>query len=102
VPVSSRDQYPQPSPRPTGSLASGIITVAAQPHWRRSYRKETRVSTDAIVMLKEDHTRIKRLFRDFEQAGDSAHKEKADLVTQILTAGTGTGAAPLAFGVQQA
>jgi hemerythrin-like domain-containing protein len=43
------------------------------------------VSTDAIVVLKEDHVRIKRLFRDFEQAGAGAKKEKADLVTRILT-----------------
>ena len=41
--------------------------------------------TDAIVMLKEDHVRIKRLFREFEQAGDRAHKQKGDLVARILT-----------------
>ena len=41
--------------------------------------------TDAIVMLKEDHVRIKRLFREFEQAGDRAQKQKAGLVTRILT-----------------
>jgi len=36
-------------------------------------------------MLKEDHTLIKRLFREFEEAGDGATKKKADLVTRILT-----------------
>lgn len=41
--------------------------------------------TDAIVMLKEDHVRIKRLFREFEQAGDRAQKQKAGLVNRILT-----------------
>jgi len=43
------------------------------------------MSTDAIVMLKEDHVRIKRLFRDFQQAGDGARKQKADVVSRILT-----------------
>jgi len=43
------------------------------------------MSTDAIVMLKEDHTRLRRLFRAFEQAGENAKKEKADIVTRILT-----------------
>jgi hemerythrin-like domain-containing protein len=36
-------------------------------------------------MLKEDHVRIKHLFREFEQAGDRAQKQKADLVARILT-----------------
>ena len=43
------------------------------------------MSTDAIVMLKEDHVRIKRLFRRFEQAGEGAKKEKAEIVSRILT-----------------
>jgi hemerythrin superfamily protein len=36
-------------------------------------------------MLKEDHVRIKRLFRQFEQAGEGAKKQKADIVNRILT-----------------
>jgi hemerythrin superfamily protein len=44
------------------------------------------VSTDAIVMLKEDHKEIKRLFRAFEAAGDSATKAKGDIVDRILEA----------------
>lgn len=43
------------------------------------------MSTDAIVMLKEDHVRIKRLFRKFEQAGEGAKKQKAEIVVRILT-----------------
>jgi hemerythrin-like domain-containing protein len=43
------------------------------------------MSTDAIVMLKEDHTQVKQLFRRFEQAGDEAREEKAGIVQQILT-----------------
>jgi hemerythrin superfamily protein len=36
-------------------------------------------------MLKEDHARIKRLFRQFEQAGEGARKQKADIVNRILS-----------------
>ncbi len=42
------------------------------------------MSTDAIVMLKDDHKQIKKLFRDFEKAGDSATKAKGRIVKQIL------------------
>ena len=42
------------------------------------------MSTDAIVMLKDDHKKILRTFRDFEQAGDDAHKTKGDLVNRII------------------
>jgi hemerythrin-like domain-containing protein len=42
------------------------------------------VSTDAIVMLKEDHTRVRKLFREFERAGERATTKKGDLVRQIL------------------
>jgi hemerythrin-like domain-containing protein len=44
------------------------------------------VSTDAIVILKNDHKQIKSLFRKFEQAGESAAATKAKLVDQILEA----------------
>jgi len=42
------------------------------------------MSTDAIVMLKEDHVRVKKLFREFERAGDGATARKGDLVKRIL------------------
>jgi hemerythrin-like domain-containing protein len=42
------------------------------------------MSTDAIVMLKDDHKLILRAFRDFEDAGDNAHKTKGDLVAKII------------------
>ena len=38
------------------------------------------MSTDAIVMLKDDHKQILRTFRDFENAGENAHKTKGKLV----------------------
>ena len=34
------------------------------------------MTTDAIVLLKDDHKEILRVFRDFEQAGDNALKTK--------------------------
>ncbi len=42
------------------------------------------MSTDAIVMLKDDHKVILRTFRDFENAGDDAHQTKGDLVARII------------------
>ena len=44
------------------------------------------MSSDAIVMLKEDHREVRALFRKFQEAGDSAHATKAKLVDQILEA----------------
>ncbi len=41
-------------------------------------------STDAIVHLKEDHKEIRRLFREFEGAGDDALKTQGRLVDQII------------------
>ncbi|MGW7540425.1 hypothetical protein ACWGKQ_04800 [Streptomyces sp. NPDC054770] len=34
---------------------------------------------DAIVLLKGDHETVEKLFREFEQAGDRAHKAKRQL-----------------------
>ena len=42
------------------------------------------MSTDAIVLLKNDHKDIRRLFRDFEKAGDNATVEKGRIVKQIV------------------
>jgi hemerythrin-like domain-containing protein len=42
------------------------------------------MSTDAIVVLKEDHKRIRKLFSEFERAGDDATVAKGKLVDQIL------------------
>jgi len=44
------------------------------------------MSTDAIVMLKNDHKEIKRLFRQFQEAGENANARKGKLVEQILEA----------------
>jgi hemerythrin-like domain-containing protein len=42
------------------------------------------MSTDAIVMLKEDHKRILKTFRDFENAGDGALVTKGKLVDRMI------------------
>jgi hemerythrin-like domain-containing protein len=44
------------------------------------------MSTDAIVLLKEDHKEIRRLFREFEKAGEQAVKSKGKIVDRILEA----------------
>ncbi|HWA66274.1 MAG TPA: hemerythrin domain-containing protein [Mycobacteriales bacterium] len=42
------------------------------------------MSNDAIVMLKEDHKRVRALFREFKGAGENATATKAKLVDKIL------------------
>ncbi|MGW0018704.1 hemerythrin domain-containing protein [Rhodococcus sp. NPDC003382] len=44
------------------------------------------MSTDAIVILKDDHKEIRRLFRAFRGAGENAEKEKGQLVDKIIEA----------------
>jgi len=44
------------------------------------------VSTDAIVLLKEDHKQVRRLFKQFQSAGEGATGEKGQIVEQILEA----------------
>jgi hemerythrin superfamily protein len=44
------------------------------------------MSTDAIVLLKEDHKEMRRLFKEFQAAGDNAKKHKEQLVKGILEA----------------
>ncbi len=43
------------------------------------------MSTDAIVLLKNDHKDIRKLFTQFEKAGDNAHATKGKLVDRIIT-----------------
>lgn len=42
------------------------------------------MSTDAIVVLKEDHKEIRRLFREFTKAGPNAAVTKGKLVDKIV------------------
>ena len=42
------------------------------------------MSTDAIVMLKNDHKEIRKVFRDFQKAGEDAHVTKGKLVKKMI------------------
>ncbi|MFG1798246.1 hemerythrin domain-containing protein [Nocardia sp. NPDC049149] len=42
------------------------------------------MSTDAIVLLRDDHKAIRKLFRDFKNAGPTAHATKGKLVDKII------------------
>ena len=42
------------------------------------------MSTDAIVLLKNDHKDIRKTFNDFEKAGENAHARKGQLVDRII------------------
>jgi hemerythrin superfamily protein len=42
------------------------------------------MSTDAITLLKADHKEIKKLFREFQSAGENATKQKGDLVSRMI------------------
>jgi hemerythrin superfamily protein len=44
------------------------------------------MSTDAIVILKDDHQQIRKLFRDFQGAGENAVATKGKLATRIIEA----------------
>jgi hemerythrin-like domain-containing protein len=42
------------------------------------------MSTDAIVLLKDDHKEIRRLFREFESAGEAATATRSRIAKKIL------------------
>jgi hemerythrin-like domain-containing protein len=42
------------------------------------------MSTDAIVLLKDDHKQIRKAFRDFQAAGEGATQAKGDLVKKMI------------------
>src|ERR1041384_4073844 len=42
------------------------------------------MSTDAIVILKDDHKTIKKLFREFQNAGENAGVAKGRIVKRII------------------
>ncbi len=42
------------------------------------------MSTDAIVLLKSDHKEIKKVFSDFEKAGEDAYAAKGRLVEKMI------------------
>lgn len=42
------------------------------------------MAKDAIVLLREDHQAVERLFKRFEKAGETAHKTKGSLVERMI------------------
>ena len=59
--------------------------------WRTGYRsgqspdpQENPMSTDAIVLLKADHKEIRKVFTDFEKAGENAARAKGKLVDKMI------------------
>jgi hemerythrin superfamily protein len=42
------------------------------------------MSTDAIVLLKNDHKEIRKVFREFEKAGENATVKKGQLVDKMI------------------
>jgi hemerythrin superfamily protein len=42
------------------------------------------VAQDAVALIKADHRKVEELFKEFEEAGDRAHKTKQRLVSQII------------------
>jgi hemerythrin superfamily protein len=42
------------------------------------------LSTDAIVLLKDEHKQIKKVFNDFQKAGDNAYAQKGKLVDKMI------------------
>ena len=46
--------------------------------------KESLMSTDAIVLLREEHKQIRKVFADFDKAGDKAHATKGKLVDSMI------------------
>ncbi len=42
------------------------------------------MSNDAIVLLKDDHKQIRKVFKDFEAAGDNAEVRKGQLVDRMI------------------
>ncbi|MFJ6509381.1 hemerythrin domain-containing protein [Streptomyces sp. NPDC091879] len=39
---------------------------------------------DGIVLLKDDHKTVEKLFKQFEKAGEKAHAEKRKIVDQVI------------------
>ena len=44
------------------------------------------MSTDAIVLLRDDHKDMRKLFKQFQSAGENATRRKGQLVKQMIEA----------------
>src|ERR1700733_12446698 len=78
---------PGRQPETAGSSFARCVggRAAGRPRANGSGQSESRLmSSDAIVLLKADHKQVRRLFREFEAAGETAAKKKAKVVGQII------------------
>lgn len=57
--------------------------TTAKPARRKSTKKRS-TRRDAIAILKADHREVKKLFRDFDRAGDRAYATKGKLADRIV------------------
>ena len=73
---ASRARGPRDRRHPHGPGSPGV------PHGHDYPRSHT--SSDAIVLLKNDHKEIRRIFRDFEGAGENATTPKGQLVDRMI------------------
>ncbi|GLY42923.1 hemerythrin [Amycolatopsis sp. NBRC 101858] len=69
-----------------GSEAWGLARLVEvdQAGYSRTDYEEAAMSIDAIVLLKEDHRKVEKLFKQFEKAGGKAFKEKRKLVDAMI------------------
>src|SRR5262249_40197937 len=85
---ASTTSTPTRAPRRWSSTAARSVVCPAPCRVRRLRRSVTRqgesMSTDAIVLLKEDHKTVKGLFKEFQSAQDGPLAAKAKIVEQIL------------------
>ncbi len=66
----------------TTSAATKSAT-AKKPTGKKSM-PATATGQDAIVMLKDDHKVVEKLFKQFERAGDTAYAKKRQIVDQVV------------------
>src|SRR5204863_4876657 len=82
-------QAPKGGPAPARSDQAppgvSLVPVAG----KQDPSKGAAVSNDAIVLLKEDHKRVRKLFRQFQDAGEGAKATKGKRVDQTLKKLTG-------------
>ncbi|WP_309050813.1 hemerythrin domain-containing protein, partial [Streptomyces sp.] len=39
---------------------------------------------DGIVLLREDHKTVEKLFKEFERAGEDAHRRKREIADEVI------------------
>ena len=65
-------------------LGSPVDDPATRTTHDRTTHDRSEMSHDAIVILKEDHQRIRKLFKEFEDSSPTANAARAKLVDRII------------------